>query len=162
MSLVHSVYHIYLSFTHFYLMSLFMCIFFFTLFLCFFIYVLLLVLSFFFFFLMIRRPPRSTLFPYTTLFRSRPASRLLGRGCLAAPGGADAQEAGERDGAASHGPSASCFFHAASRFSASSGDSVFTSSRSSSSSRGCGLPNGLNRPSWAASGGAGGGWCATL
>src|SRR5260370_14385564 len=28
-----------------------------------------------FFFLMIRRPPRSTLFPYTTLFRSRPAHR---------------------------------------------------------------------------------------
>src|SRR5574340_1338949 len=27
--------------------------------------------SFLFFFLMIRRPPRSTLFPYTTLFRSR-------------------------------------------------------------------------------------------
>src|SRR5947199_9593854 len=27
-------------------------------------------LFFFFFFLMIRRPPRSTLFPYTTLFRS--------------------------------------------------------------------------------------------
>src|SRR5438132_6643676 len=27
-------------------------------------------LSFLFFFLMIRRPPRSTLFPYTTLFRS--------------------------------------------------------------------------------------------
>src|SRR2546427_9723054 len=27
-----------------------------------------------FFFLMIRRPPRSTLFPYTTLFRSRRAS----------------------------------------------------------------------------------------
>src|SRR5436309_15778609 len=27
--------------------------------------------SFFFFFLMIRQPPRSTLFPYTTLFRSR-------------------------------------------------------------------------------------------
>src|SRR5436309_8168560 len=26
----------------------------------------------FFFFLMIRRPPRSTLFPYTTLFRSAP------------------------------------------------------------------------------------------
>src|SRR2546425_8035127 len=26
--------------------------------------------TFFFFFLMIRRPPRSTLFPYTTLFRS--------------------------------------------------------------------------------------------
>src|SRR2546427_7003921 len=29
----------------------------------------------FFFFLMIRRPPRSTLFPYTTLFRSLPADR---------------------------------------------------------------------------------------
>src|SRR2546425_12255843 len=28
----------------------------------------------FFFFLMIRRPPRSTLFPYTTLFRSRGAT----------------------------------------------------------------------------------------
>src|SRR2546427_11488492 len=28
------------------------------------------VFIFFFFFLMIRRPPRSTLFPYTTLFRS--------------------------------------------------------------------------------------------
>src|SRR5215467_15641154 len=28
---------------------------------------------FFFFFLMIRRPPRSTLFPYTTLFRSETA-----------------------------------------------------------------------------------------
>src|SRR2546422_6052229 len=28
-----------------------------------------------FFFLMIRRPPRSTLFPYTTLFRSRAAAR---------------------------------------------------------------------------------------
>src|SRR3712207_7608166 len=27
---------------------------------------------------MIRRPPRSTLFPYTTLFRSRDASRLGG------------------------------------------------------------------------------------
>src|SRR6266536_4570052 len=30
------------------------------------------IFIFFFFFLMIRRPPRSTLFPYTTLFRSRP------------------------------------------------------------------------------------------
>src|SRR2546429_2712052 len=30
------------------------------------------VISFLFFFLMIRRPPRSTLFPYTTLFRSFP------------------------------------------------------------------------------------------
>src|SRR2546430_13509523 len=33
----------------------------------------------FFFFLMIRRPPRSTLFPYTTLFRSR-AVEQVGRG----------------------------------------------------------------------------------
>src|SRR5882757_10389973 len=33
----------------------------------------------FFFFLMIRRPPRSTLFPYTTLFRSRrPRLRRVG------------------------------------------------------------------------------------
>src|SRR2546425_3335689 len=43
-----------------------------------------------FFFLMIRRPPRSTLFPYTTLFRSR---FLLHQGALRAPdaaaGGAD-------------------------------------------------------------------------
>src|SRR5438552_13457386 len=31
--------------------------------------------SFFFFFLMIRRPPSSTLFPYTTLFRSRRGRR---------------------------------------------------------------------------------------
>src|SRR3712207_8263751 len=30
-----------------------------------------------FFFLMIRRPPRSTLFPYTTLFRSPPAARQI-------------------------------------------------------------------------------------
>src|SRR5215471_20193752 len=30
---------------------------------------------FLFFFLMIRRPPRSTLFPYTTLFRPRAAAR---------------------------------------------------------------------------------------
>src|SRR3712207_9559185 len=29
------------------------------------------IISLFFFFLMIRRPPRSTLFPYTTLFRSQ-------------------------------------------------------------------------------------------
>src|SRR5215510_5588029 len=30
----------------------------------------------FFFFLMIRRPPRSTLFPYTTLFRSTPPASV--------------------------------------------------------------------------------------
>src|SRR5687767_9069279 len=33
----------------------------------------------FFFFLMIRRPPRSTLFPYTTLFRSQTALGLFER-----------------------------------------------------------------------------------
>src|SRR3712207_8352892 len=33
----------------------------------------------FFFFLMIRRPPRSTLFPYTTLFRSQPLDVALER-----------------------------------------------------------------------------------
>src|SRR5690349_23893644 len=33
------------------------------------------MLHFLFFFLMIRRPPISTLFPYTTLFRSRPGAR---------------------------------------------------------------------------------------
>src|SRR2546422_11043612 len=33
----------------------------------------------FFFFLMIRRPPRSTLFPYTTLFRSQVRNPGLGR-----------------------------------------------------------------------------------
>src|SRR3712207_7081848 len=32
-----------------------------------------------FFFLMIRRPPRSTLFPYTTLFRSAGGACRLGR-----------------------------------------------------------------------------------
>src|SRR3712207_9553815 len=34
-----------------------------------------------FFFLMIRRPPRSTLFPYTTLFRSRADVGLAKWGC---------------------------------------------------------------------------------
>src|SRR5256885_12766526 len=34
---------------------------------------------------MIRRPPRSTLFPYTTLFRSRRRHRALDPGCEHAP-----------------------------------------------------------------------------
>src|SRR5271166_6837643 len=38
-----------------------------------------------FFFLMIRRPPRSTLFPYTTLFRSRRRPGGASRGSSAAP-----------------------------------------------------------------------------
>src|SRR6202044_4226847 len=36
------------------------------------------------FFLMIRRPPRSTLFPYTTLFRSRPILAVSPNGRRAA------------------------------------------------------------------------------
>src|SRR6185436_20426293 len=35
-----------------------------------FVIISIIIIFFFFFFLMIRRPPRSTLFPYTTLFRS--------------------------------------------------------------------------------------------
>src|SRR3712207_7634931 len=39
-----------------------------------------------FFFLMIRRPPRSTLFPYTTLFRSRNlGSSILRSRCTGSP-----------------------------------------------------------------------------
>src|ERR1039457_7388619 len=42
-----------------------------------------------FFFLMIRRPPRSTLFPYTTLFRSTHVHRTRNRrGCRIPGGGA--------------------------------------------------------------------------
>src|SRR5256885_16832070 len=42
-----------------------------------------LLYSSFFFFLMIRRPPRSTLFPYTTLFRSKlVASQSSSSGCV--------------------------------------------------------------------------------
>src|SRR5258705_8231667 len=38
-------------------------------------------MSLIFFFLMIRRPPRSTLFPYTTLFRSQATNvRVAGQG----------------------------------------------------------------------------------
>src|SRR3712207_7510715 len=42
----------------------------------------------FFFFLMIRRPPRSTLFPYTTLFRS-PVHPAVLPGRQRRPGGED-------------------------------------------------------------------------
>src|SRR6266702_7589605 len=38
--------------------------------------------SLLFFFLMIRRPPRSTLFPYTTLFRSGPFACLTLAECI--------------------------------------------------------------------------------
>src|SRR2546430_17260902 len=42
---------------------------------------------FFFFFLMIRRPPRSTLFPYTTLFRSVDVNFKIEEGPSAQLGG---------------------------------------------------------------------------
>src|SRR2546429_5783905 len=42
--------------------------------------------SFCFFFLMIRRPPRSTLFPYTTLFRSLRCRPLLRRWSIVSAG----------------------------------------------------------------------------
>src|SRR3712207_8236864 len=55
-----------------------------------------------FFFLMIRRPPRSTLFPYTTLFRSRAIRHPPGRR------GADhrADGHGRRRGGGAGGPAA--------------------------------------------------------
>src|SRR2546430_7778250 len=43
----------------------------------------------FFFFLMIRRPPRSTLFPYTTLFRSSVGSQGAARNVSTLRVGAD-------------------------------------------------------------------------
>src|SRR2546428_9400559 len=48
---------------------------------------------------MIRRPPRSTLFPYTTLFRSGAGEGLADRGGAAADrgGGAEAAAAAGRD-----------------------------------------------------------------
>src|SRR2546427_4733268 len=58
--------------------------------------IFMLFLFFFFFFLMIRRPPRSTLFPYTTLFRSHPC-RQREREVRAARG-----EAGNRAGLRRH------------------------------------------------------------
>src|SRR2546428_7216895 len=60
----------------------------------------------FFFFLMIRRPPRSTLFPYTTLFRSRPVVRGTGsvllrpRFALVLTAEHDAEQAIHQSGAA--------------------------------------------------------------
>src|SRR3712207_7207016 len=46
----------------------------------------------FFFFLMIRRPPRSTLFPYTTLFRSRWLQFVSASAYSLGHGGNDAQK----------------------------------------------------------------------
>src|SRR3712207_8597722 len=62
-----------------------------------------------FFFLMIRRPPRSTLFPYTTLFRSRLRARRVRRAGRAAADPHPAERAllrvrrvGERDARHAH------------------------------------------------------------
>src|SRR2546430_17471845 len=72
--------------------------------------------SLFFFFLMIRRPPRSTLFPYTTLFRShdRPLEQVGPRGgeamrvracerVAAGEAGPDAQPIRQSDDRSLHG-----------------------------------------------------------
>src|SRR5256885_3269826 len=50
----------------------------------------------FFFFLMIRRPPRSTLFPYTTLFRSLARRGAGGFVCFAAGFSETGSSEGER------------------------------------------------------------------
>src|SRR6266571_8607491 len=51
----------------------------------FFLSVSSLSITLFFFFLMIRRPPRSTLFPYTTLFRSSTCPSCRSRGSRGTP-----------------------------------------------------------------------------
>src|SRR2546429_6454025 len=50
------------------------------------------ILCLIFFFLMIRRPPRSTLFPYTTLFRSLHRHHAVGKPRRAAPRPSDRSE----------------------------------------------------------------------
>src|SRR2546427_9521947 len=52
----------------------------------------------FFFFLMIRRPPRSTLFPYTTLFRSQSGGERAVERAVAPDGGGRAVSAAQGDG----------------------------------------------------------------
>src|SRR3989449_6261820 len=49
----------------------------------------------FFFFLMIRRPPRSTLFPYTTLFRSTAGARRAARAQVRSGRGSSGQRAAQ-------------------------------------------------------------------
>src|SRR2546430_9225187 len=51
---------------------------------------------------MIRRPPRSTLFPYTTLFRSQQISKRLGSRDGQRAGGADAHGGGRSVGRLAH------------------------------------------------------------
>src|SRR5258705_10300457 len=62
--------------------------------------------GFVFFFLMIRRPPRSTLFPYTTLFRSRPA-RVRPRAPRGGPRDSSARRSREGAGGRARGSSRS-------------------------------------------------------
>src|SRR6266516_6253985 len=61
-----------------------------------------------FFFLMIRRPPRSTLFPYTTLFRSLDAGDIqavAARGEVGGPRRSDAAQSKRGEGGTHPGPS---------------------------------------------------------
>src|SRR3712207_8993979 len=51
---------------------------------------------------MIRRPPRSTLFPYTTLFRSRGAAMLSEREVSAAIGSTAYGDGGDKVGTVEH------------------------------------------------------------
>src|SRR5256885_15280972 len=51
---------------------------------------------------MIRRPPRSTLFPYTTLFRSRGARHVVSPGDVGAGAGGPRHAGGERSAGPSH------------------------------------------------------------
>src|SRR5258705_611146 len=62
----------------------------------FFFYLSPIIFVFFFFFLMIRRPPRSTLFPYTTLFRSRRSHFATARKASGQKGGPELQVANLR------------------------------------------------------------------
>src|SRR5215207_10999501 len=61
-----------------------------------FIYFITFLFVFFFFFLMIRQPPRSTLFPYTTLFRSPPRASPAGRRTPVTPLRSSAVRTGDR------------------------------------------------------------------
>src|SRR3712207_8081403 len=67
---------------------------------------------------MIRRPPRSTLFPYTTLFRSdaRPGRQRLAQAVRAAGRGARRARRGPRRGAALSALGARARLHGALRF----------------------------------------------
>src|SRR5882757_508587 len=65
---------------------------------CFYSHFIISLTRFFFFFLMIRRPPRSTLFPYTTLFRSPADVQRPARPARAVHAGARDVSADDRRG----------------------------------------------------------------